>query len=148
VTTTITTVEQLNALPTGAIVRDCAGWPWLKSSIDGHWDDRTTRASATELIADYNPLVLLYPIPEPDHSMCAQLKPFGSSEWLLYTPDGAHIGCYLTAKDARSCGFPVPVPTVEEQVVQLLDEWLGEDYEPAVFAASLRNAGLLKDNDQ
>lgn len=146
-TTTITTVEQLDALPIGAIVRDSGGGAWRKRS-DGDWGDSHTSFGASQLATKYDRFTLLYPIPEPDHSMCAQLKPFGRSEWLLYTPDGAHIGCYLTAKEAYLCGFAVPAPTVEEQVVQLLDEWLGEDYEPAVFAASLRNAGLLKDDDQ
>ena len=63
-TTTITTTEELDALPSGAVVLDREGDAWQESEGFYH----TLRDAAAEpegLIEEWGPLTLLHPQPEP-----------------------------------------------------------------------------------
>ncbi|WP_454301119.1 hypothetical protein [Salana multivorans] len=63
-TTTITTTEELDALPSGAVVLDRKGDAWQESEGWYH----TLRDAAAEpvgLIEEWGPLTLLHPQPEP-----------------------------------------------------------------------------------
>ena len=149
--------EELEALPAGSIVRDDDGDLWLKWGGGWHCGDVLT---STELVDQYGPLTLVYPAPEPDHSMCARLVRHPDdprNRHGLQSPNGSyltlpHDGPAFVAPDdywrERGYAIPEPEPTVVERAAKVLGETLGHGDEPEL-ACALDRAGLLvRDGEQ
>lgn len=147
------TVEELEALPEGAVVRSGIGEHAVKRHTGkwARWHNPVTVLTSADLAARYDQIEVLYPQPEPDHSMCARLVANDSRTypWVIVHPNGDQGGRYLTER-ARELGYPVPVPddrTVEERVIDALDDVLGhthlEDSDLQEIANRLAELGLL-----
>lgn len=144
-----TTVEQLDALPEGAVVRSgSAGhWTWVRSGDKWTcYELQSSKYSGALLGGEVN-LQILWPQPEPDHSMCARLAWDGDS-WTLKHPNGGH-GLSFSADQARDRGYPIPdTRTVEERVVDVLKELDKDDTPYTTVAAHLADLGLLAKNEE
>lgn len=143
-----TTVEELEALPEGAVVRSGIGEHAVKRHTGrwATWHNPVTLLTSAELTAYYDQIEVLYPQPEPDHSMCARLAWDGDS-WTLKHPNGGHVISF-SADQARDRGYPIP-HTVEERVAAALRELDVDDDLLDSMAARLAELGLLaKDGER
>lgn len=144
------TVEELEALPEGAVVMDCGSEIWEK--VGGFWELAESvlelPSHSSYLHQKRRPITILHPQPEPDHSMCARLAWDGDS-WTLRHPNGVHVISF-SADQARDRGYPIPdTRTVEERVVDVLLELDVDDDLLDSMAARLAELGLLaKDGER
>lgn len=147
------TVEQLEALPEGAVVMDCGSEIWEK--VGGFWELAESvlelPSHSFDLHQKRRPITILHPQPEPDHSMCARLVRHGHG-WALRHPDGQISNTGLSTYWARGRGYAVPEPrTVEERARDAIDELWGDifpDADSREIVARLAELGLLAEDGE
>lgn len=142
-----TTVEQLDALPEGAVVRsgDPGHWTWTKHGDVWTCHELQLSKFSDELLNGAMNFQILWPQPEPDHSMCTRL--FGQEKlWNLRHPNGELLHSY-TRSEALAKGYGIPNDrTVEERARDAIDELWGDifpDADSREIVARLAELGLL-----
>lgn len=139
------TVEELEALPEGAVVKDDDGDVWVKCKSSWKCGDAHFALNAAELVDEYGPVTILAP-QGVDYSMYARLvqKP-GFPLWRLEHPNGDPVTeSWYSLGYAQQLGYPVEdTRTIEERVAEALKELDVDDTPYSVVAERLGELGLL-----